>query len=280
MKNLVILLSCLEGALLQNSGYDQFANTAQSELNKPDKDVVDLSEHWLSHKSLSDHIRLKSSVQVEIQQEPKNQTLFMLPWLLKPAVMETNFGKSSASIPEPEPEVNKTLIDLPDLLKSDSVKIYSKWSKFDDIFTGQKCETEPLLKQPSCPTHLFSRYPSIDGTCNNRIDARRGKSKFPLKRLLPAAYDDDGSSDRKSFLGNSLPLARFLSTSLQGRTQQSKLNHMFTQWGQFITHDMVHSPEIKRKTDSGMEAPITDCSCDSNRPECKIIPMISLKKKF
>ena len=72
--------------------------------------------------------------------------------------------------------------------------------------TGDTCDAEPnesplkILTINDCPpeSSIASRYPMIDGTCNNRLDRRRGKAKFPLKRLLPAAYEDDGNSVRVS----------------------------------------------------------------------------------
>ena len=35
--------------------------------------------------------------------------------------------------------------------------------------------------------------------------------------------------------------------------RESEVNHMFTQWGQYIIHDIVHTPELN-----------VTCDCDAN----------------
>ena len=129
------------------------------------------------------------------------------------------------------------------------------------------CKDEPLLAVPQCkPTDdPLYHYPTTDGSCNNRVDPRRGKAKFPLKRILPAAYAADGSSPRLSSTDSPLPYPRSISTNLQGNMARlSNLTHMFTQWGQFITHDMVHTPEMMKPNGGG----IKDCECGSEDPAC------------
>ena len=72
----------------------------------------------------------------------------------------------------------------------------------------------------------------------------------PLKRLLPAKYDDNIETLRKSVTGADLPSARKISTAVETIERPklppvSEVTHMFTQWGQFIIHDIVHTPIIK-----------------------------------
>ena len=60
---------------------------------------------------------------------------------------------------------------------------------------------------------------------------------------------------RKASNGEQLPNPRQLSDMLHGAVdeRESKVNHMFTQWGQYIIHDIVHTPELN-----------VTCDCESN----------------
>ena len=48
----------------------------------------------------------------------------------------------------------------------------------------------------------------------------------------------------------------------------SEMTHMFTQWGRFIIHDIVHTPVILAEDGSDL-----DCNCDNPHPECINIPI-------
>ena len=118
------------------------------------------------------------------------------------------------------------------------------------------------------PIVTEQRYPLYDGSCNNRIDAARGQAFRPLKRLLPAKYADGVEMVRNSVTGSALPSARVVANRLHGANKESKapisdLTHMFTQWGQFIIHDIVHTPVIKGKNGTDL-----DCNCENPHPEC------------
>ena len=135
------------------------------------------------------------------------------------------------------------------------------------------------------PPAMEQRYPLVDGSCNNRIDEARGQAFRPLKRLLPAKYDDDVETIRKSVMsGDALPSARVVANQLQEAARviakqpkppQSDLTHMFTQWGQFIIHDIVHTPVIK-----GMNHTDLDCNCANPHPECLNIPIEEDDKQY
>ena len=93
------------------------------------------------------------------------------------------------------------------------------------------------------------KYRSIDGTCNNIIDSRKGSANTPLKRLLPATYENGFSTPRgwnTSLLynGYKLPPPRQVSTQLIRTNETSnddRYSHMLMQWGQFIDHDISHT---------------------------------------
>ena len=46
------------------------------------------------------------------------------------------------------------------------------------------------------------------------------------------------------------------------------MTHMFTQWGQYIIHDIVHTPVILAEDKSDL-----DCNCENPHPECVNIPI-------
>lgn len=94
------------------------------------------------------------------------------------------------------------------------------------------------------------KYRTFDGVCNNlENNARKGAANTPLKRLLPADYQNGFSTPRgwnKSILyhGYMLPNARDVSTHIittNKITHDKKFTHMLMQWGQFLDHDMDHT---------------------------------------
>ena len=93
------------------------------------------------------------------------------------------------------------------------------------------------------------KYRTFDGTCNNLEHPHRGAANTPLKRLVPADYQNGFSTPRgwnKSQLYNGymLPNARDVSTHVITTNQISndtKYSHMLMQWGQFLDHDLTHT---------------------------------------
>ena len=70
---------------------------------------------------------------------------------------------------------------------------------------------------------------------------------------MPADYGSEFSSRRASS-GEKLPNPRVLSSFLQAAVEEREevtVNHMFTQWGQYIIHDIVHTPELNVTCDCG-----------------------------
>ena len=131
----------------------------------------------------------------------------------------------------------------------------------------------------------MTRYRTADGSCNHPGDGRYGMAITPLNRLLPPQYADGIDQPRRSVSGEELPSTRYmknlsthhnilvqlvqiwpigcqpisetescciptcrlLSTSLT--SDSSHLDHRHTvlvmALGQFITHDLSHSPIMK-----------------------------------
>ena len=92
----------------------------------------------------------------------------------------------------------------------------------------------------------------------------RGKAFRPLKRLVPAKYGDKFQTIRQSVTGADLPSARLVSNNIQNAEPKvSNVTHMFTQWGQFIIHDIVHTPVILAPDGADL-----DCNCKMPNEEC------------
>ena len=88
----------------------------------------------------------------------------------------------------------------------------------------------------------------IDPGCNNLNDKRQGDSNTCQSRLLPEEFSDhETRSFRRSVDGQPLPSARLVSQRLVSTVDAMVSGHHSThlmQWGQFLTHDIVASPEI------------------------------------
>ena len=87
----------------------------------------------------------------------------------------------------------------------------------------------------------------MDGTCNNLQQPGWGSSKRGLGRLVTPVYSDTDHGLRLSAEdGSPLPSARLVSqrlTRVAGDSEGGDLSGHMMQWGQFLTHDMDHTPE-------------------------------------
>ncbi|XP_033490175.2 eosinophil peroxidase [Epinephelus lanceolatus] len=114
------------------------------------------------------------------------------------------------------------------------------------------CSAE--LQRPSCDTDCLSeRYRSITGECNNRQNPRWGAANIPYSRWLPAEYEDvwgmpRGWDPEHTYHNASLPPVRLVSqevlfTHNDNISLDSTLSHLMVEWGQWIDHDVVLTPQ-------------------------------------
>ncbi|XP_061577700.1 LOW QUALITY PROTEIN: thyroid peroxidase [Cololabis saira] len=114
------------------------------------------------------------------------------------------------------------------------------------------CSAE--LQTPTCQTDCLSeRYRSITGECNNRQHPRWGAADIPYSRWLPPEYEDvwgmpRGWESNHTYHNVSLPPVRLVSqevlfTHNDNISADSTLSHLLVDWGQWIDHDMVLTPQ-------------------------------------
>jgi peroxidase len=100
-------------------------------------------------------------------------------------------------------------------------------------------------RRPRCGA-LESRWRTVDGSCNNLEAPLWGMASTPQQRILePASYSQPGSRPRVASSGGPLPSARLVSTTAftSGDSPNTrKISTLFMQMGQFIDHDLTHSP--------------------------------------
>ena len=131
-----------------------------------------------------------------------------------------------------------------------------------------------LLRQKSCyhpPVINCSQdhpYRSYDGSCNNIDHPYQGASHQPHIRLLSPAYSDGVSSVRsRSVTGAPLPSARVVADSVltrQDGEEHGQLSVHVMQWGQFLTHDLDHTPVVSAGGNKSWDC----CGQHRNRSEC------------
>ncbi|RZF43124.1 hypothetical protein LSTR_LSTR001302 [Laodelphax striatellus] len=100
-----------------------------------------------------------------------------------------------------------------------------------------------------------SKYRTADGSCNNLSQDRWGKAGTALQRILPPKYQDGVSSPRtRAANGLNLPSARIVSSQLAQDRDDPSANYtlMVMQWGQFLDHDLTHTPISKGQSGSGI----------------------------
>uniref|UniRef100_A0A3Q3LBT3 Eosinophil peroxidase n=1 Tax=Mastacembelus armatus TaxID=205130 RepID=A0A3Q3LBT3_9TELE len=114
------------------------------------------------------------------------------------------------------------------------------------------CSAE--LRKPICQSDCLSnRYRSITGECNNRSDPRWGAANIPYSRWLPPEYEavwgiPRGWDPEHTYHNVSLPPVRLVSqevlfTHNDNISLDSTLSHLLVEWGQWIDHDMVLTPQ-------------------------------------
>ncbi|XP_071518340.1 salivary peroxidase/catechol oxidase-like [Panulirus ornatus] len=104
-------------------------------------------------------------------------------------------------------------------------------------------------------------YRTIDGSCNNLQKTMWGQARTPFQRISPPQYSDGLMRPRVSQSGRPLPSARLvsISTVTDVDNPSSDLTLGVMQWGQFIDHDLAHTPIFRLANDSGIEC------CDRER---------------
>ncbi|XP_033756984.1 peroxidasin-like [Pecten maximus] len=115
----------------------------------------------------------------------------------------------------------------------------------------------------------LSRFRTIDGSCNNPFNPTWGMAATQQKRYLRPVYHDGINSPRLMGRdGLPLPSARLVSNVVHSSggfvRQDCHLSAMVMQWGQFLDHDLVGTPVLKKDNGSSYEC----CGADSSFDGC------------
>ncbi|RWS23988.1 Peroxidase-like protein [Leptotrombidium deliense] len=121
--------------------------------------------------------------------------------------------------------------------------------------TAGQCEA-----QFSCSSQR--KYRTADGSCNNLVNPRWGKSMECVNRLEDPVYADGSKAPKVAKSGRPLPNARLTSTTQHSHVNSfSHVTHMLMQWGQFLDHDITFTPTAQ------LREGVMDC-CTQSSPEC------------
>ncbi|CAB3405165.1 unnamed protein product [Caenorhabditis bovis] len=140
----------------------------------------------------------------------------------------------------------------------------------------ENCNPKPL---PCDPTNPYRTY---TGWCNNLKNPGAANTFAELKRLLQPAYDDGISAPRsKSVSGGRLSSPRIISNAVHSAApiENVKYTHLLMEFGQFIDHDITHSP-VDQNADG---TPLNCSSCDASltvSPSCYPIPVPESDRYF
>ncbi|CAG2169340.1 unnamed protein product, partial [Oppiella nova] len=119
-----------------------------------------------------------------------------------------------------------------------------------------------------CP-QFNSKYRTIDGSCNNRRHPYWGKSYVCHLRLLPPDYADGFQAPRLAHDGSQLPSPRTLINIMTSdQPFESFYTHMKMAFGQFVNHDITHTPVFFSYALSGSYSAPTDCCRNPNTRQC------------
>lgn len=110
---------------------------------------------------------------------------------------------------------------------------------------GAECAS---LERFVCRTNkMSSKYRTFDGSCNNPVRSSWGQALTGYKRLLHPRYADGIDEPRRALSHQPLPSARLISTKLANNFDKpdERKTIALAVWGQFVHHDLVHTPVRK-----------------------------------
>ncbi|KAF6734629.1 Thyroid peroxidase [Oryzias melastigma] len=128
-------------------------------------------------------------------------------------------------------------------------------------------------KQNTCEQSRHSRYRTISGVCNNRLNPRWGAANTALVRWLPAEYEDGegepkGWNPERLHHGFQLPPPRKVSREIirsSCKWKDDDYSQLLVEWGQYIDHDITFTPQSISKSAFWTDV---DCyqTCDNVHP--------------
>jgi len=196
-----------------------------------------------------EELRLSSNKRVNVRLNSPNS---ITPVVKSPSFFHHKFNSPRKEIVDIDKEarkllkVTKRLKELKNLTDSQArVGLRSGFNRRTSLEISELCPwTNP---PPSCPRG--SRFRTLDGTCNNLRQSNYGRAGTPFQRILLPEYAK-GSVDlprRRNGDGRELPSARALSNRLaDGRNLGDSENTLLVmQMGQFIDHDITHTPNYE-----------------------------------
>jgi len=121
-------------------------------------------------------------------------------------------------------------------------------------------------QEPVCSGGL-QKYRTRDGSCNNPSNPGWGQADQPFLRLLQPIYGDDVQQFRLAVSSTpekpvELPNVRFVSKETVVTSATAKYDDftiLLMQWGQFLDHDITHTPNSRMDDNSPIEC------CDGSK---------------
>lgn len=124
----------------------------------------------------------------------------------------------------------------------------------------QKFSVKDTIIENTCPApprcgKKEKFYRTSDGSCNNLQSTMWGQARTTLQRILPPVYSDGLFRPRESRVGGNLPSSRVVSISVQVDVDRPSEDFTLSlmQMGQFIDHDIAHTPIFRFGNESGIE---------------------------
>nr|XP_061812911.1 eosinophil peroxidase-like [Nerophis lumbriciformis] len=143
-----------------------------------------------------------------------------------------------------------------------------------------------------CPTGCVAeRYRTITAHCNNKQHPKWGSANIPYSRWLPPEYENTWGTPRgwdpdHTYHNFSLPPVRQVSQEIlftpnHNISLDSTLSHLLVEWGQWIDHDLVLTPQSPSTAAFRTGADCTrTCSQDSPCFPIEVFHLFVCKARF
>lgn len=142
-----------------------------------------------------------------------------------------------------------------------------------DLLNRRPVDSPEEVKMGPRTLDVPDEFRTIEGTGNNVMNPEWGSAEIPFLRLTPIAYGDGTDSPSGDDRPNAREVSNAVSSQLSPRYNRNRASDFVWQWGQFLDHDITHTPVADPPEVFDIEVPAGDEYFDPDSNGDVVIPM-------